>query len=99
MFQFVPFQKTGDFELVKELLPAMEQEFQFWMERRTVSVDKDLVLARYSSSVDSPRPESYSEDYDHAEEYFESQSDRNKFYNNMAAAAESGWDFSSKWYL
>ena len=55
------------------------------------------LLAGYHSAVNVPRPESYAEDYTNAQEYFSEDSAREKFYTNIASAAESGWDFSSRW--
>ena len=46
----------------------------------------------------SPRPESYREDYLLAHQTVRSEGERGKLYKNIAAAAESGWDFSSRWF-
>ncbi len=51
------------------------------------------VLNRYWTGSNHPRPESYKEDLHHA-----GLADCAKgFYANIAAGAESGWDFSSRW--
>jgi alpha,alpha-trehalase len=42
----------------------------------------------------SPRPESFIEDWEMAQSM--SPSDQDFFYRNIAAGAESGWDFSSR---
>uniref|UniRef100_H3GYW6 Trehalase n=1 Tax=Phytophthora ramorum TaxID=164328 RepID=H3GYW6_PHYRM len=70
---------------------------------------KTYVLNRYTSNANHPRPESYREDVLIASEIFDRTVDMNngnaaaterhkdKYYNNVIAAAESGWDFSSRW--
>ncbi|GMF27878.1 unnamed protein product [Phytophthora lilii] len=67
------------------------------------------VLNRYTSSANHPRPESYREDVLVAAEIFDrtmqlndgnaaaTERHKDKYYNNVIAAAESGWDFSSRW--
>lgn len=63
------------------------------------------LLNRYTSSANHPRPESYREDVDVAAEFYgsgdfnvaETESKKDMYYNDIIAAAESGWDFSSRW--
>lgn len=67
------------------------------------------VLNRYTSNANHPRPESYREDVLVAAEIFgrtmqmdggnaaATEQHKEKYYNNVIAAAESGWDFSSRW--
>ncbi|KAG1692793.1 hypothetical protein DVH05_024408 [Phytophthora capsici] len=67
------------------------------------------VLNRYTSNANHPRPESYREDVLVAAEIFDrtmlmedgnaaaTERHKDKYYNNVIAAAESGWDFSSRW--
>ncbi|KAG7389451.1 hypothetical protein PHYPSEUDO_010336 [Phytophthora pseudosyringae] len=67
------------------------------------------VLNRYTSNANHPRPESYREDVLVASEIFDrtmlmddgnaaaTGRHKDKYYNNVIAAAESGWDFSSRW--
>src|SRR5690606_36753428 len=43
---------------------------------------------------DTPRPASYREDIEHAKDI----ENTSKFYRNIRAARESGWDFSSRWF-
>lgn len=40
----------------------------------------------------------YREDYEVAHE-FESLQDRDTFYTRIKSAAETGWDFSSRWFI
>lgn len=91
---------TKNLTFVQSHLPAMEAEYAFWMTNRSVSVqrgDVTHILNRYASSVNSPRPESYSEDLKTASSTNNS-SARRQLYQNLVSAAESGWDFSSRWF-
>jgi alpha,alpha-trehalase len=87
-------------------LDALEAEHAFWMDgadriapgdahRRVVRMRDGSVLNRYWDDRAEPRPESYREDYELAQTLPEAQ--REPFYRNVRAAAESGWDFSSRW--
>lgn len=91
---------TGDYAYVRKVLPTLEKEFHFWQRARTIDVRKNgrtYTMARYAVDSPRPRPESYSEDYRLAEKLPEAE--RGEFYNNIKAAAESGWDFSNRWYI
>lgn len=87
-------------------LDALETEHAFWMDgadrvapgeayRRVARLPDGSVLNRYWDDRPEPRPESYREDYRLARMLPEG--DRPAFYRNVRAAAESGWDFSSRW--
>ncbi|CAN5135793.1 alpha,alpha-trehalase [soil metagenome] len=87
-------------------LQALEAEHAFWMEgadglrpgeahRRVVMLPDSSILNRYWDDRPEPRPESYREDYELAQTLPEQQ--RQAFYRNVRATAESGWDFSSRW--
>ena len=87
-------------------LDAMELEYQFWMSgagtldpgtanRRVVRMRDGALLNRYWDDRPEPRPESYREDYLLGESL--PQAKREPLYRNIRAAAESGWDFSSRW--
>jgi alpha,alpha-trehalase len=54
-----------------------------------------VALNRYWDDLPGPRPESYKPDYELAMTLPDSLRDR--FYRNVRATAESGWDFSSRW--
>lgn len=71
----------------------LEMEYQFWMTKRAVILDDGVVLNRYYDDInDRPRPEAFLEDFHIAEKV------KNKeIYVHLRAAAESGWDFSSRW--
>ncbi|MFW5947175.1 MAG: alpha,alpha-trehalase TreF [Gemmatimonadota bacterium] len=87
-------------------LDALEAEHAFWMDgadrlapgegyRRVVRLADGAVLNRYWDDRPEPRPESYRED--DALGRTLPAADRPAFYRNVRAAAESGWDFSSRW--
>jgi alpha,alpha-trehalase len=87
-------------------LGALEAEHAFWMEgagglapgtahRRVVKLRDGAVLNRYWDDRPEPRPESYREDHRLGQTLPEAR--REAFYRNVRAAAESGWDFSSRW--
>ena len=68
-------------------------EYDWWMTERTVQVGPH-VLNRYWTNATTPRPEAYREDVATAEG---ARNNTAEVYRNLAAACESGWDFSSRW--
>jgi alpha,alpha-trehalase len=89
-----------------EYLDALEAEHAFWMDgaehlnpgeayRRVVRLRDGSVLNRYWDDRAEPRPESYRQDYELGQSLPTGQ--REAFYRNVRASAESGWDFSSRW--
>lgn len=79
---------------IKKYLPKIEAEYNFWMSgNRAVQLEK-YTLNRYWDNEAAPRPESYREDVELAHYH----DDKARFYRNIRAAAESGWDFSSRWF-
>jgi alpha,alpha-trehalase len=54
------------------------------------------VLNRYWDDLDTPRPESYVQDLQTARQA--PGRPANEVYRDLRAAAESGWDFSSRWF-
>jgi alpha,alpha-trehalase len=63
--------------------------------RRVVKLDDSTVLNRYWDDKRAPREESYVQDVTTANEYRE---DDSLVYTHLRAGAESGWDFSSRWF-
>ncbi|XP_066541744.1 trehalase [Hoplias malabaricus] len=94
------FEETNDREFIRQALPVLEKEYNFWMENRSIAVEikgVKYVLNRYNVQVGQPRPESYTHDAELAEGLpAESQE---KLWTELKSAAESGWDFSSRWYI
>lgn len=85
---------------------ALEKEYQFWMKgasklsngkaiNHVVKLPDGSVLNRYYDAGDQPREESYREDFEAAKLTKQAPS---TFLRNVRAAAESGWDFSSRWF-
>lgn len=90
-----------------EYLPALQKEYNFWMagseelspentaNKRTVLMNDGAVLNRYYDHFSTPRPEAYIEDVHIAKK---SENSAEEVYRHIRAAAESGWDFSSRWF-
>jgi alpha,alpha-trehalase len=54
-----------------------------------------IFLNRYWDEHNTPRPESYKEDVELARSSVQKPE---TVYRHLRAAAESGWDFSSRWF-
>ncbi|KAJ8675851.1 hypothetical protein QAD02_011637 [Eretmocerus hayati] len=94
------FTETGDWDFVERNLDSLEKEFSYWMKHKSIGFSKDgknYTLSRYVTLSLGPRPESYKEDLEYAKKL--NSSERDAFYNHVKAAAESGWDFSSRWFV
>jgi alpha,alpha-trehalase len=86
-------------------LAELKREYAYWMEgaaglhpgqarRNVVEMPDGAPLNRYWSSADTPRDESYRDDVLTAKA---SGRPPARVYRDLRAAAESGWDFSSRW--
>ncbi|GAC1419518.1 MAG: alpha,alpha-trehalase [Flavisolibacter sp.] len=87
-------------EVYLTYLPELEKEYNYWMDSSSatehlVIMPDQTILNRYYDQQATPRPESYREDIFTASNLEPTQ--RGIFYKNIRAAAESGWDFSSRW--
>jgi alpha,alpha-trehalase len=91
--------------LIKRL-PQLEREYAFWMDgagnlppgaahRRVVRLADGSLLNRYFDDLAIPRDEAYFEDLETARA---SGRPVEEVYRDLRAAAESGWDFSSRWF-
>ena len=104
------FRATGDIALLRHALPLLDREYDFWMSESSAAAgtgrrghavsltDKDgetHVLNHFVSKEATPRPESYREDLELVGGLGKAEAER--VWCNMRAAAESGWDFSSRW--
>lgn len=67
--------------------------------KRVVKLPGGEILNRNWDDKNSPRPESYREDVETAEKAIAKNPERSReeVYRDLRAAAESGWDFSSRW--
>ena len=76
-----------------------------WIQDKTIPSTCNInqamsILNHYDADTILPRPESYREDYHQAAAAAAKSHDTNasQVLRNIAAAAESGWDFSSRWF-
>ncbi len=92
---------------LEKYLPYLQKEYDFWMDgamnrnadnpahRRVVRMPDGALLNRYYDDIPQARPESFREDV----ELYESLDNANeKVYRDLRAGAESGWDYSSRWF-
>jgi alpha,alpha-trehalase len=80
---------------LESALPVLEKEYRFWSNNRAAR--KFAPLCIYNAETTLPRPESYREDVALASD-LTSPAAKEALFTNIAAAAESGWDFSSRWF-
>ncbi|XP_060878731.1 trehalase-like [Metopolophium dirhodum] len=91
---------TDDLDFIKKNIQYLEAEFNFWMTNRTIKVEKagnTYIMGQYNTHTRGPRPESYYQDKTLATP-LSSVDDKNELYSRLKAAAETGWDFSTKHY-
>jgi alpha,alpha-trehalase len=97
--------KKGD-AVYRKYFSALQKEYRWWMQgagklakgqaaRRVVMLPDGAVLNRYFDDNNAPRQESFKEDVATGKEY--TGKDK-KVYTHLRAGAESGWDFSSRWF-
>ena len=93
-----------------EYLPYLLMEYRFWMKgrrstrenpdqqalARVVQMSNGIIMNRYYDNKNTPRPESYKEDVETA--HGKNGVALNALYLHLRAGAESGWDFSSRWF-
>jgi alpha,alpha-trehalase len=95
-------------DFYKKYLSALEKEYAFWMDgtdslnkegesyRRVVKLDDNCILNRYYDDNAGPREEAFVEDTKLAELY--PKLEREQLFKDLRAGAESGWDYSSRWF-
>jgi alpha,alpha-trehalase len=87
-------------------LPQLRREYDFWMQgagrlragsahRHAVALADGSILNRYWDDRDTPRDEAYAEDMLLARSSPRAPA---AVFRDIRAAAESGWDFSSRWF-
>uniref|UniRef100_A0A7E4USK8 Trehalase n=1 Tax=Panagrellus redivivus TaxID=6233 RepID=A0A7E4USK8_PANRE len=97
------FLATGDLEFVQEVLPLLEKEYNFWINNRAVPyIDEEtgeelFQFFQYRATMKTPRPESYREDMELVKD-IDNTEEKEKMWSNVASAAETGWDFSTRWF-
>jgi alpha,alpha-trehalase len=82
-----------------QYLPQLEKEYAYWMDqsaptKHLVNMPDGSKLNRYYDQLNIPRQESYKEDVLLARQGGITQPE---LYRDIRSAAESGWDFSSRW--
>lgn len=94
-------------EVMVKYLPQLKKEYVFWMNgldqlnnkqvalNRVVMMPDGEVLNRYWDKYDTPRPESYRED---VELSHHSAQEPSVLFRHLRAGAESGWDYSCRWF-
>ena len=93
-------------ESLPQYLPSLEKEYNYWMKgagaltERTASLHAvkmadGEILNRYCDEYATARPESYKEDI---ELTHQSKQAPEELYKHLRAGAESGWDYSSRWF-
>ncbi len=99
--------KEGAPSILLKYLPSLEKEYAFWMQgatevsvttpaiRRVVRLKDGSILNRYWDENDTPRPEAHKEDVELSHQSKQKPAD---LYRHLRAAAESGWDFSTRWF-
>ena len=95
-----------DKNILVKYLPQLKKEYDFWMKGSTLADSQNYTLHRvtllrdgsflnhYWDESDSPRPEAFKQEVELAKD----SSDKKTMYRHLRAAAESGWDFSSRWF-
>lgn len=98
-------QEKGE-DILTRYLPQLQKEYDFWMTgvnrlnvenpslHRIALLPSGEILNHYWDENDTPRPESFKEDTELAHH----SADKKAMYRHLRAAAESGWDFSSRWF-
>jgi alpha,alpha-trehalase len=88
-------------------LPQLEKEYAYWMEgsdglkpgdaaRHVVRLPDGTLMNRYWDERDTPRDESYREDVLTSQAM--PQREPADLWRNLRAGAETGWDYSSRWF-
>ncbi|SEM09991.1 alpha,alpha-trehalase [Pseudoxanthomonas sp. GM95] len=91
----------------RRYLPQLQAEYAYWMRgaeglkpgaasARVVKLADGSVLNRYWDDRDTPRQEAWAHDLKTAAEARDTRP-ADEVYRDLRAAAESGWDFSSRW--
>ena len=96
--------EKGD-EILAKYFNQLKQEYSFWMKGadkvnaanktydRVVLMPDGELLNRYWDEHNTPRPESFREDVE-----LSLDTDEAEIFRHLRAGAESGWDFSSRWF-
>ncbi|MEO7310056.1 MAG: alpha,alpha-trehalase TreF [Chitinophagaceae bacterium] len=93
-----------DETILQKYCHPLQLEYAYWQKgsqdastasHRTVKLEDGSVLNRYFDESPTPRQESYAEDIHISQS---SQKPAEELFTHIRAGAESGWDFSSRWF-
>ncbi|XP_042889789.1 trehalase-like isoform X2 [Penaeus japonicus] len=94
--------QTNDLEFLRTHIDQLVEEFEFWENERSVEIQgrsgRSYKVAQYKAEVGEPRPESYREDYNLAQN-LKSDEAKDQLYVELKSGAESGWDYSTRWII
>lgn len=94
-------------KILTAYLPQLVKEYQFWMKEadslteaspvkyHAVRMPGGEILNRYCDESNTARPESFREDIELSKK---SSQEAHLLFSHLRAGAESGWDFSSRWF-
>lgn len=92
------FAASQDLEFVAKIMPSLEKEMDFFTQNKLVNQNGwKSALYQFRVSATTPRPESYREDVE-AAEHIEDLLGKQRLWGDIAAGAESGRDFSARWF-
>ena len=86
----------------KKYREALRMEYDFWMDGSTATTTPirhcvatpNGIMNRYYDEGNTPRQESYKEDYLQVQKVGGGE----KMYKDLRSGAESGWDYTSRWF-
>lgn len=94
-------------KILKQYLPHLEKEYGFWMKgadlldeknkwtRHVVRMPGGEILNRFWDEYDTPRPESFAADMELSQQSAQAPQ---QLFRHLRAGAESGWDYSCRWF-
>jgi len=93
--------KVVNASFIEAAVPVLSAEYEWWMRQGEHAVTvhqegKNYILNRFFSAATGPRAESAREDEQTAAGLPEEE--KIKVYQALAAGAEAGWDYSSRWF-
>ncbi|CAI2183334.1 13158_t:CDS:2 [Funneliformis geosporum] len=98
------YKATNDTSFLERAFPTLLKEYDYWRVKSTVTLthsqsNKRYNLNHYTVKNSLPRPEEYLEDYIVVEQNSNNfnETQKKQLYADISTAAESGWDFSSRW--
>lgn len=100
------FEYTNDIKFIVNNIETMEKEYNYWIDNHLTEVNfknKTYLMAHYGNKnndeeLGNPRPESYLEDIETAS-VLADPGKRKAYYMELRATAESGWDFTSRFFI